>query len=267
MATITRNDIQKVKLRKIPLPKVPPGDNSSQKEKFSANNEGLSVAAARQRFETKPITQGNSLLRSSSSRNGVEPSGNSVVSASSARDKFGRNPPPWKQANVEKTKAPNSRERTKEISNKLVPELEPRRKNLPPPFRIGPAPRRKPKPENLKFLLRKYKDKIVFFDDARTAVQTSSQGTKHGISGLKTTSFSRPLTWLSGSSQTISTLPASPLLLFYESQLNTTSCVTLIAFDKFIALQMKTKNFTMTYKGFKVENFEEAKINFVVVVC
>lgn len=217
MAAITRNDIQKLKLLKIPLPKVPPGDNSSQKGKFSANNEGLSVAAARQRFEPKPSTPDNSLLRSSSSRNGVEPSENSVVSASSTRDKFGRNPPPWKQANVEKTRALNSREQTIEISNKLVPELEPRRKNLPPPFRIGPTPRRKPKPENLKFLLRKYKDKIVFFDDARTAVQTSSQGTTHGIRALKITSFLRPLTWLSGSSQTISILPVSPLLLGYKS--------------------------------------------------
>lgn len=209
MATITRNDIQNVKLRKIPLPKVPPADNSSQKGGFSSKNERLSVAVARERFET------NSHLRPSSNPNSVEPSEKSVVSVSSARDKFERNPSPWKQGNVEKTKASNSRVQTKEISNQLVSELEPRRKNLPPPFRIGPAPHRKPKPENLKFLLGKYKNKIVFFDDPKTAVQASSQGTTHGVRALKViiTSFPRRLTWLSSSSQTISILHFSPLSL------------------------------------------------------
>lgn len=181
MATITRYQIQNVKLRKTPPPKIPSGTTSGQNGGFSSKNEALSVAAARNRFESMQSSPRKTLTRRSSSQDGVKPSEENHMSVSSARDKFEqKQAPPWKKANGKQTRELESYVQTKDTSYKIEKDKnfsgeEPRRKKLPPPFRLGPAPQRKSKPENLKYLLRKYKDQIVLSNGTKTAVPTSTQ--------------------------------------------------------------------------------------------
>jgi len=189
MAAITFSDLQSVKLKRTPPPKVPVETTSSQNgADVSSNTSGVSVSAFRQRFEQKQTPSTRAHSGTSSSQDGGKPTGEGVISVASAKAKFVQKPPkpaPWKQRNDNQTK---DSLRTQRDDNSTVSKGEPPRKELPPFFRIGAAPYKKPKPANLKFMLRKYKDKIVLSNaannDARTPEEEETEETYDDVQSV-----------------------------------------------------------------------------------
>lgn len=187
MAAISVNELQGIKLKKAPPPKAPTGTAASQHVGIPSGSDGVSVSTFRMRFEQMQNLPPKAHGGSSPSQDGGKPPEENVMrSVSSARAKFEQKPSkpppsPWKQKTAVQTKARNSCSQTKDAIhnlevNRKVFKGEPPLKDLPPFFRIGAAPYKKPKPANLRSLLPKYKDKIVLSNAAKSVLHTSTEG-------------------------------------------------------------------------------------------
>ena len=172
MAGVSFSELQNVKLKRTPPPKVPLGTNPNQKDDLPSDSGCVSVSAFRNRFEQKQTQTTRPHVGSFSRQDGGQPS------VASARAKFEQKsvkkpPVPWKQINGTQSNGGELR-RTDNNSNAL--KGEPPRKVLPPAFRIGTAPDKKPKPANLKFMLRKYEEEIVLSNGAKFVTRTLNKG-------------------------------------------------------------------------------------------
>ena len=180
MAAISINDLQRVKLKKAPPPKVPLGTTASKNGDLHSDTGGVSVAAFRNRFEQKQTPPAKVHAGSFPRQDGGRPSDENVMSVTSARAKFEQKstktfPAAWKQSLSQRNGSQNNNFHKQE-ENRRVFKGEPPRKELPPFFRIGAAPGKKPKPANLKFSLHKYRDKIVLSNAGNNALQTPTEG-------------------------------------------------------------------------------------------
>lgn len=166
MAGLSFDQIKSAKknLRKAPPPRVPLGSTASQNGDFLSDAGNVSVAAFRNRFEQKQSPTLKGQFGSPSRLSGDDrTSGESITSSRAKFEKFDqrssvKKPPPPRKPPVG-AKSSEMLRRLDDNSNTL--KGEPIRKELPPCNRIGAAPHKKHKPGNLKFVLNKYKDKIV----------------------------------------------------------------------------------------------------------
>lgn len=181
MAVPSFRDLQSVKLKRTPPPKVPLGTTSSPNGDFPSATGGVTVASVRNRFEQKHTPSAKAHRGSLARQDDDKPSEESVVSVASARAKFEpkpakKTPSPRKQNNSSQSVSQSKDDRHRADHSSNVLKGEPRLKELPPFFRIGAAPYKKHKPADLKFRLQKYRDQIVLSNGANNADRTSNKG-------------------------------------------------------------------------------------------
>ena len=181
MAAISISDLQRVRLKKAPPPKVPVGSTAGKNDDLNSDTGGVSVAAFRKRFEQKQTPPAKALhARSLRRQDDGRPSEETVLSVTSARSKFEQKstktlPASWKQSLPQRNGSQKNNLHRQEEKRRVF-KGEPPRKELLPLFRIGAASGKKPKPANLRFLLHKYRDKIVSSNVANNAVPTATEG-------------------------------------------------------------------------------------------
>lgn len=172
-------------LKRTPPPKTPRVTPSSQDDR---NTGAVSVASAREKFEQKRIPpQRSNATPSPSGQGRGKSTEEKVVSVVSARAKFeqelkpvNKAPPTWKPTPKDRNQSKTDLVRLNKDSNaKGDGNKEPPRKELPGLFRIGAAPSKPAKPTNLKFLLKKYMDKIVLSKSVTPWIQTSTKADKY----------------------------------------------------------------------------------------
>lgn len=170
-------------LKRAPLPKAPTVIPTSQDD---GNTGALSVASVRERFEQKRIPPQKPNATQSPSQGRGKPPEEKVLSVASARAKFeqelkpvNKGPHPWKPTPNDRNQSETDLLRLDKNSNaKGHGNKEPPRKELPKIFRIGAAPSKPVKPTNLRFMLKKYKDKIILSNSVTSSTQTSTKEDK-----------------------------------------------------------------------------------------
>ncbi|XP_022805470.1 uncharacterized protein LOC111342641 [Stylophora pistillata] len=167
-------------LERAPPPKTPTVIPTSQDDD---NTGALSVASVRERFEQKRIPPQKPNATQSPSQGRGKPTEEKVLSVASARAKFeqelkpvNKGPHPWKPTPKYRNQSKTDLLRLDKNSNaKGHGNKEPPRKELPNIFRIGAAPSKPAKPTNLRFMLKKYKDKIILSNSLTSSTQTSTK--------------------------------------------------------------------------------------------
>lgn len=181
---LSLSDIKQVRntLKRAPPPRAPVSPSTDQN---GGNNDAVSVESVRQRFEQKRVPPQKLNSTPSPSQDHGKPTEEKVLSVASARAKFEQNqkpvnrvPPHWKQSDGNQSKTGLLR-LDKNSNASGHKNMEPPRKELPNVYRIGAAPPKPAKPKNLRFMLRKYKDKIVLSKCLTTSIQASTKDDKY----------------------------------------------------------------------------------------